>query len=214
MSYFAANTVSIDREQQMFRVKGGDNNVRPRENCWTDWHPLRNLLPALVGGAIQLTTRSDHAVHIGHAAGKANARLQELTGLSAYTLGDILLRDDRAELTTYYQESIAAWQGDHGAHFSASYVEQQIVELRHLLDIAGDPGQLEAIDAVLADFCRSVCQPVRSTHVVTNGERYILRTHRGGARTTHDRARAKRYSEARAREVAARFRGWTVQEAA
>lgn len=213
MSYFAASALSIDRTRQSFRVKGGDNNVVPRMNYWTDWQPLRELLPALAGGGLQLTTRTDRAVYVGQAAREADTRLQELTGLSAYGLAAILRGDDRAKLAERYQEGIADWRGELGAHMSADYVARQVAELEHLLDILGDPGQLEAIDAVNADFCRTACQPVRGrTHVVTNGYAYVQRTYRGGAYTTSNPATAKRYSEAKAREVAARFPGWTVQE--
>lgn len=215
MSYFAASALSIDRERQVFRVKGGDNNVVPRSNYWTDWQPLRGLLPALAGGGLQLTTRSDRAVYVGQAARDADTRLQQLTELSAYELAAILRGNDRTELAEQYRKDVADWRGEWGAHMSTDYVARRIAELERLLDILGDPGQLEAIDALNADFCRTACQPIRGgTHVVTNGYAYVARTYRGGAYTTTNPAAAKRYSEAKAREVAARFTGWTVRAVA
>lgn len=212
MSYFGASAISIDRERQMFRVKGGDNNVVPRMSYWTDWRSLRGLLPALSGGGLQLTTRSERAVHIDTAARLANRGLRDLTGVSGYELASILRGDDRAELAERYRQDIADWRGSWGAHMSADYVAARIAGLERLLNILGDPIQLDAIDAVHASFCCSACQPVQhGTHVVTNGYSYVSGTYRGGAYTTTSLAAAKRYSEDKAREVAARFTGWTAQ---
>jgi hypothetical protein len=215
MSYFAANSVSIDKTRQLFRVKGGDNNVFPRMNYWSPWHPLRTLLAELSGGNIQFTTRGERAVQVDYLAREAGAKLTEVTGLSGSTLSRILSGEDRAALAASWRKEIDDWHGGLGSHMFPEYVAQRVTELEQLLAILAGPGTLAVVDAVLAEFCERACQPVRrDTHLVSNGYAYVLRTYRGGANTTTDRTRAKRFSEAKAREVATRFSGYEAQEAA
>ena len=53
MSYFIANAISIDWKNNRFKVKGGDNNIIPRNNEWSSWIDTKHLLKEVVGGNIQ-----------------------------------------------------------------------------------------------------------------------------------------------------------------
>jgi len=53
MSHFIANSLTISKDFKQFKVKGGDNNVVPRSNYWTDWIDINNLLDMLSSGSLQ-----------------------------------------------------------------------------------------------------------------------------------------------------------------
>ena len=53
MSYFIANRLTISKNFKTFKVKGGDNNVQPRCNSWSDWIDISNLLDMLSSGSLQ-----------------------------------------------------------------------------------------------------------------------------------------------------------------
>ncbi len=53
MSYFIANSLTISKDFKTFRVKGGDNNLVPRSNSWTEWIGIDNLLDMLSSGSLQ-----------------------------------------------------------------------------------------------------------------------------------------------------------------
>ena len=59
MSYFIANTITIDWKNNRFKVKGGDNNIVPRSNEWSSWIDTKHLLRELVGGNIQWGRHND-----------------------------------------------------------------------------------------------------------------------------------------------------------
>lgn len=58
MSHFIANTITFSKDLSQFKVKGGDNNVVPRSNNWSDWIDTTDLLYLLKGGSLQFNTLS------------------------------------------------------------------------------------------------------------------------------------------------------------
>lgn len=59
MSYFIANKISIDKKSQTFKVKGGDNNVVPRSNYWSNNIPLIDLYGCINSGDIKLLPNNE-----------------------------------------------------------------------------------------------------------------------------------------------------------
>jgi len=59
MSHFIAHTISFSKDFQTFRVKGGDNNVVPRFNEWSNEIPIDRLYYNLNGGMIKLNGTSE-----------------------------------------------------------------------------------------------------------------------------------------------------------
>ena len=59
MSYFIAHTISFSKDFKTFKVKGGDNNVVPRMNYWSNDIPIDRLYYNLNGGMIQLKGTSE-----------------------------------------------------------------------------------------------------------------------------------------------------------
>lgn len=58
MSHFIANKISFSKDKKQFRVKGGDNNVIPRSNSWSNWIDVTELYYLLSGGSLQFNTLS------------------------------------------------------------------------------------------------------------------------------------------------------------
>ena len=44
MSHFVANSLTINKEFTKFKVKGGDNNLVPCSNYWSEWIDIEHLL--------------------------------------------------------------------------------------------------------------------------------------------------------------------------
>lgn len=55
MSHFIANTIRFNKDFSQYQVKGGDNNVIPRYNEWTDWVPVDMLYYYVTSGMMKLT---------------------------------------------------------------------------------------------------------------------------------------------------------------
>jgi len=59
MSHFIAHTISFSKDFKTFKVKGGDNNVIPRSNYWSNDIPIDSLYYNLNGGMIKLSGTSE-----------------------------------------------------------------------------------------------------------------------------------------------------------
>lgn len=59
MSYFIAHTITFSKDFKTFKVKGGDNNLIPRMNYWSNPIPIDVLYYNLNGGMITLTGTSE-----------------------------------------------------------------------------------------------------------------------------------------------------------
>lgn len=57
MSSFIANQISFSKDLKTFKVKGGDNNIIPRFNTWSNEIPIKYLYLEVHGGMIQLNNR-------------------------------------------------------------------------------------------------------------------------------------------------------------
>ena len=66
MSHFIANTITIAKDFKTFKIKGGDNNVVPRNNYWIDNLPIEDLHDMLSGGILVLNSRTEKALFIQH----------------------------------------------------------------------------------------------------------------------------------------------------
>lgn len=64
MSYFKANAISISKDFKTFKVKGGDNNLRPLYNNWTNDIDIVHLFNDLNSGAIQLKSYNEKSAFI------------------------------------------------------------------------------------------------------------------------------------------------------
>lgn len=59
MSRFIAHTISFSKDFKTFRLKGGDNNVVPRYNSWTNDIPFMHLYNDINGGMVELKGTSE-----------------------------------------------------------------------------------------------------------------------------------------------------------
>jgi len=59
MSSFIGNQISFSNDFSTFKVKGGDSNVVPRSNEWTDNIPLSELYYYVSGNMIQLNNNNE-----------------------------------------------------------------------------------------------------------------------------------------------------------
>jgi len=64
MSHFVANSISISKDMNTFKVKGGDNNVVPRSNYWTEDIDIIYLPKEILGGTLRLISKSEKALFI------------------------------------------------------------------------------------------------------------------------------------------------------
>lgn len=55
MSHFIANQIKFSQDFKYFKVKGGDNNMVPRSDDWTEDIPVHSLLYEISSGNIELT---------------------------------------------------------------------------------------------------------------------------------------------------------------
>lgn len=60
MSRFIANQISFSKDFSSFKVKGGDSNVVPRSNEWTDYIPLSELYYYVSGNMIELSNNYEN----------------------------------------------------------------------------------------------------------------------------------------------------------
>lgn len=211
MSYFCANTISINKQDNTCTVTGGDNNVIPRDNYKSKPFPLRELVRELSGGMIQFTTRSDKNVHIEKLAFTVARELKELTGLDAYTLGNILKGTKYLEDTekALYQ-TIGEYQSE-DSHMSESYREDQIIEAQQLLDIIHDNVILFKINALLNRFVEEVKKPIPKTKfIITINGMFIRRKGKRNAYMTIAKSEAQQFSQAKAEDIAQNYIGAEV----
>jgi|688.fasta_scaffold19419_16 hypothetical protein len=61
MSYFIANSISYNKEENRIYVKGGSNNVVPRCNSWTHYEENKYLLKDLISGGLDLRSNCTFA---------------------------------------------------------------------------------------------------------------------------------------------------------
>jgi hypothetical protein len=59
MSYFIANTISISKDRKIFKCKGGDNNLIPRSNSWTNDIDIKFLYSEINSGNLKLQDKSE-----------------------------------------------------------------------------------------------------------------------------------------------------------
>ena len=64
MSHFIAHTISFSKDFKTFKVKGGDNNVVPRMNYWSNPIPIDKLYYNINGGMIKLTGTAEKNCYI------------------------------------------------------------------------------------------------------------------------------------------------------
>jgi len=66
MSHFIANAISISKDLKTFKVKGGDNNVVPRSNYWSNDMPIEDLYYSFNSGNIDLRSKTEKACFINN----------------------------------------------------------------------------------------------------------------------------------------------------
>ena len=62
MSYFIANQISFSKDFKTFKVKGGDNNLIPRSNNWTNDIPIEELYYNVNGGMLQFRNATNEKI--------------------------------------------------------------------------------------------------------------------------------------------------------
>jgi hypothetical protein len=130
MSYFCVKTLSIDKNAETYKMRGGDNNVIPRMDYWLDPQPLALLLPDLASGCSQLMARTDKNIAIMALVHKYDKAIEEaFDGLGAYELWSHIRgtfdADKVAESKAYYADG----------KFSGTYAQEQIALIDKKLSI-------------------------------------------------------------------------------
>ena len=121
MSYFCANSISFDKKELLYKVKGGDNNVVPRSNEWSYYFPISKLIREVSGGMIQFTTRKDKNILVERLAYKYDKKIFELTGLSSY---------EAVNLPTEPEETLKKYKRLPAGHWNRDVIAKQILVLK------------------------------------------------------------------------------------
>ena len=69
MSYFIANSITFSKDLTQYKVKGGDNNVVPRSNYWSNWLPIERLYYNIDSGSIQIRSKTEKALFVKQLVG-------------------------------------------------------------------------------------------------------------------------------------------------
>ena len=162
MSYFCAKAITIDKQAKTYKVRGGDNNVVPRMDYWSNEHSLRLLLPDLASGCTQFTTRTDKHVAINALVKKYNAMLETATGYGAYELWSII----RGDLDPNKMEESKAY---YGKNFSSDYARQQVKMIEDKVALWNNPEKMQEINAIVNGFVTEV------THLKIEKPSFVVR---------------------------------------
>ena len=74
MSHFIATSISISKDLKTFKVKGGDNNLYPRSNNWTNDVNLNHLFDEINGGGLKLQSHTEKSAYINFLVNKYKSR--------------------------------------------------------------------------------------------------------------------------------------------
>lgn len=66
MSSFIANSISFSKDYSTFRVKGGDSNLIPRSNNWSNDIPIESLYYNVYGGMIKIIGSNEKNFVVNH----------------------------------------------------------------------------------------------------------------------------------------------------
>ena len=150
MSYFCAKSISINKKAKTYKVRGGDNNVVPRMDYWTNEHPLRVLLPDLASGCTQFTTRTDKHFAIRKLVDKYDKMLEDLTTFGAYELWSII---DGNFDPSKMQESIAYYTEQ---SFRGDYAQKQIKQIKDKVALFNDTEKMQRVNEIVEAFVTEV----------------------------------------------------------
>jgi len=189
MSYFCANSISIDKKNRTCKVKGGDNNVVPRSNYWSDYFPIAGLIKELSGGMIQFTTRKDRHIVIETLAYEYDKKMHDLTGLSSYEVAD-LPREPQKTLHEYKQ-------------FPADHWHRKTVD--KIIPILEDRELLAKIVEIKKEFVDKVIKIKldKTKHIIhrLDDDVYVTGASKSALYLTRDIIFAKQFTKVKAKDV-------------
>lgn len=198
MSYFCAKAITINKSEKTYKVRGGDNNVVPRMDYWSNEHALRLLLPDLASGCTQFTTRTDKHTAINALVRKYDQMLEDLTGYGAYELWSIIRGDfDPSKM----EESIAYY----GKNFSSDYAQQQIKQIRDKVALWNDSAKMARVNEIVAAFeTEAINLKIEKPTFVIRRKwdgAYVKRQNRYSLSLTRSMEQAKKFTEAAAESL-------------
>ncbi len=215
MSYFCANQIKLNKPQKTFQVKGGDNNLVPRFNEWTNPIPISALLSEISGRSIQFKTRTEKHLTIEALVKEYDETFTEEFGLSAYDLSDIITTDESPdELLNRLQERLQATKDD--AHnYTGTYGQKQIDRAQRRLDLLKDFTKYNNLLYYVTQFETEILnlKIAKEKYVIKNNNSFYAKkiTKRRMFQTT-DIQEAKLYGKLQAQELAEPFPSATPEK--
>lgn len=189
MSYFCANAISIDKKNLQCKVKGGDNNLVPRSNYYSEYFPIVNLLREVSGGMIQFTSRTDKNIAIENIVYDYSKKIQKLTNISTYDAYDLPIDSER-KLREYKNVPNLA------NHWNSETINKQIIILQ-------DESMLNEIEKLKEQFVQEVINlkiDRNTKFVIFNKEyfAYVVHVSVMGLHLNHEKQFAKKFSKLKA----------------
>ena len=200
MSYFIANSITLSKDLQTFKVKGGDNNVVPRSNYWSNEIPIDRLYYDLNSGCIQLRNKTERALLIEHLVFKVHKWTDEyisyydLTGLLNCSKEDLQtsINDLRAKDNAFYNERADRCEQVLNAY---EYYQEKYKRFNDEF--------MKRLKLGLAELKMNKPNWI----VQISGGNYILKARRNSAYTTSYKEQAQRFGKYRAILESERFDG-------
>lgn len=207
MSYFCIKAITINKQAKTYKARGGDNNVVPRMDYWTNEYPLEHLLPEVASGCAQFTTRSDKHIAIEAIVRRYDQELTALFGYGAYELWSMITGsfdpDKLAESKAFYLEP-GKWSGTYGQE-QAKMIDDKVALWR-------DSGKMGQLRAIVQHFCIEVANLKIDTtlHIIRRrwdgSDVYVARVNRYSLSLTHRENQAVRMSRLKAENVVANYK--------
>ena len=190
MSHFIANTISISKDRLTYKLKGGDNNVVPRSNSWTQDIPIKHLYSEINSGNVNLMDKSEKGCLVNNLCMNFNY--------------DNIYNDGSWEDETDYYHLNSLLRDDNGREllnerlsqkyinlYSEEYREEKIKKVNHVLE--NFDKYKEQIQKFNADFL-AILNTKLDAMKDTNKLKYVLYTNTHGGHVTKITRTSFRYS--------------------
>jgi hypothetical protein len=209
MSYFCANQIKLNKPQKTFQVKGGDNNLVPRFNEWTNPIPISALLSEISGRSIQFKTRSEKHLTIEALVKEYDETFIEEFKLSAYDLSDLITNDD-LHLDTTLERVQKELQSniDDLPNYSGNYGQEKVEISQRRLDLLKDFTKYNNLLYYIAQFESEIInlKISKADYVIKNRNSfYATKVTKRRLFQTPIISEAKRYGKLQAEELSEPF---------
>lgn len=139
MSYFIANLLQFNEKENRFYVRGGSNNVVPRDNSFTHYENKEFLLLDLISGGLQLNCTNSLSKKAKEAVEKIKRNWQKQFGERNIEFGGTLSINP---YSLYYISKYSTWDKEETvknsydlSYTSEEYKSQKLKEARAIENV-------------------------------------------------------------------------------